>query len=79
MSLGVYSDLLPLPASRLGGGLKVSFAGNALTRRTLAPNLVTPVRGCNPNVVTSDASGGSRAIARLQLAPAGGGETDGLA
>ena len=28
---GVCSDLLALPASRLGGGLKVSFARNALT------------------------------------------------
>jgi hypothetical protein len=34
------NDLLALPASRLGGGLKVSFARNALTRRTLAPNMV---------------------------------------
>ena len=31
------SDLLALPASRLGGGLKVSFARNALTCRGLAP------------------------------------------
>ena len=36
--LGVRSDLLALPASRLGGGLKaeVSFARNALTCRSLA-------------------------------------------
>jgi hypothetical protein len=36
--LGVCSDLLALPASRLGGGLKVEvgFACNALTRLSLA-------------------------------------------
>jgi len=38
--LGLCSDLLALPASRLGGGLKVSLAHNALTRRSLAPNMV---------------------------------------
>ena len=34
------SDLLALSASRLGGGLKVRFAHNALTRRRLAPSMV---------------------------------------
>src|ERR1700741_2332556 len=34
--VGVCSDLLALPASRLGGGLKLSFARNALTCRNLA-------------------------------------------
>ena len=34
--LGVRSDLLALPASRLGGRLKFSFARNALTRLSLA-------------------------------------------
>jgi hypothetical protein len=34
------SDLLALPASRLGDGLKLSFACNALTRRSLAPSMV---------------------------------------
>jgi serine/threonine protein kinase/tetratricopeptide (TPR) repeat protein len=34
------SDLLALPASRLGGGLKVSFARNALTCLSLAPSMV---------------------------------------
>src|ERR1700680_3864772 len=33
---GMHSDLLALPASRLGGGLKVSFASNALTCDSLA-------------------------------------------
>jgi hypothetical protein len=33
---GVYSDLLVLPPSRLAGGLKLSFARNALTRHSLA-------------------------------------------
>src|SRR6266851_2075487 len=33
--LGVRSNLLALPTSRLGVGLKVSFARNALTRRKL--------------------------------------------
>ena len=36
--LGVRSDLLALSASRLGGGLKFSFARNALTRRS--PSMV---------------------------------------
>jgi hypothetical protein len=35
LSLGVRSDLLALSASRLGGGLKVTFARNALTCRNL--------------------------------------------
>ena len=39
--LGVRSDLLALSASRFGGGLKVSFTRNALTRRSLAPSMVT--------------------------------------
>ncbi len=38
--LGVRSDLLALSASRFGGELKVSFACNALTRRSLAPSMV---------------------------------------
>jgi hypothetical protein len=38
--LGVRSDLLALSASRFGGGLKVSFARNALTCRRLAPSMV---------------------------------------
>ena len=42
--LGVRSDLLELPASRLGGGLKVSFARNALTRRSLAPTMICAQR-----------------------------------
>jgi hypothetical protein len=37
---GMRSDLLALPASRLGGGLKVSFARNALTCLNLAPSMV---------------------------------------
>ena len=35
--LGMRSDLLALPACRLGGGLRVSFARNALTCRCLGP------------------------------------------
>src|SRR6266849_3710509 len=38
--LGVRSDLLALSASRFGGEVKVSFACNALTRRSLAPSMV---------------------------------------
>ena len=38
------SNLLALPASRLGGGLKVSFARNALTRRSLAPTMICAQR-----------------------------------
>jgi serine/threonine protein kinase len=40
----VRSNLLALPASRLGGGLKVSFARNALTRRNLAPTMICAQR-----------------------------------
>src|ERR1700730_3897178 len=42
---GMRSDLLALPASRLGGGLKVSFARNArnaLTCLSLTHNMVAP-------------------------------------
>jgi hypothetical protein len=39
---GMRSDRRALPASRLVGGLKVSFARNALTRPSLAPNMVAP-------------------------------------
>jgi serine/threonine protein kinase/tetratricopeptide (TPR) repeat protein len=38
------SNLLALPASRLGGGLKVSFSHNALTRRRLAPTMICAQR-----------------------------------
>jgi eukaryotic-like serine/threonine-protein kinase len=42
--LGVCFDLLALPGSRLGGGLKVSFARNALTRRCLTPTMICAQR-----------------------------------
>src|ERR1700680_2863448 len=37
--LGVRSDMLALPASRLGGGLKLSFARNTLTCPRVAPTI----------------------------------------
>ena len=37
--LGVRFDLLALPASRLGGGLKLSFARNTLTRPHVRPTI----------------------------------------
>jgi len=43
--LWMRSDLLALPAIRWGGGLKVSFARNALTCLTLAPSMI-PHRAC---------------------------------
>ena len=36
---GMRSDLLALPASRLGGGLKLSFARNTLTRPRVRPTI----------------------------------------
>jgi hypothetical protein len=37
LDLGVRSDLLAIPASRLGVRLKLTFARHALTCRSLAP------------------------------------------
>src|ERR1700730_515741 len=38
------SDLVALPASRLGGKLKVSFARNALTCHSLTPTMIAHSR-----------------------------------